>query len=162
MLRRILIAVDGSPGGNAATRMGADIASRYGAEVVVVHVSNPPAVLALGGTTPVDALDDLMLQLEKRAFSQADEILDAAGVSYADVPLVGSPARRIVEEAQRREVDLIVIGHRGLSAMERFLMGSVSTQIAHRATCAVLIAPVPAEDDDADPGDDQGTHSQME
>lgn len=162
MLHRILIAVDGSPGGNAATRLGADIAARYGAEVVLVHVSSPPAVLALGGTTPVDALDDLMLQLEKRAFAEAGEILDAAGVSHTDVALVGSPARRIVEEAEQREADLVVIGHRGLSAVERFLMGSVSTQIAHRATCAVLIAPVPPEAENEDQDADQGTSSQME
>lgn len=148
MLRTILIAVDGSPGGNAAARFGADLAGRYGADVVLVHVSNPPAVLSLGGTTPVDALDDLMQELQTRAFAQAGEVLDAAGVAHTDVALVGSPSRSIVEEAQRRGVDLIVIGHRGLSAVERFLMGSVSTQVAHRATCAVLIAPVP-EDDEA-------------
>ena len=59
MLRQILIAVDGSSGGSAAARLGADVAARYGASVVVVHVSNPPAVLSLSGSTPVDALDDL-------------------------------------------------------------------------------------------------------
>lgn len=41
MLRQILIAVDGSSGGSAAARLGADVAARYGASVVVVHVSNP-------------------------------------------------------------------------------------------------------------------------
>ena len=56
--------------------------------------------------------------------------------THTDVALVGAPARRIVEEADRRGVDLVVIGHRGLSAVERFLMGSVSTQVAHRATKA--------------------------
>lgn len=149
MIRRILIAVDGSPGGNAATRLGADVAKRYDAEVLLVHVSNAPVVYSMGGTTPVDALDDLMTELEKRAFTQASAILTEAGVAHTDVALAGTPARTIVEEAEKRDADLIVIGHRGLSAMERFLMGSVSTQVAHRAHCAVLIAPVP-EDDVAD------------
>lgn len=146
MIRRILIAVDGSPGGNAAVRLGGDVARRYDAEVLLVHVSNAPSVLSLGGTTPVDALDDMMSELEKRAFTQASAILAEMGVAHTDIALAGTPARSIVEEAAKRDADLIVIGHRGLSAMERFLMGSVSTQIAHRAHCAVLIAPVPEED----------------
>jgi len=158
MLRQILIAVDGSSGGSAAARLGADVAARYGASVVVVHVSNPPAVLSLSGSTPVDALDDLMQSLQARAFADADAILDASDVPHTDVALVGSPARAIVEEATRRGVDLIVIGHRGLSAVERFLMGSVSTQVAHRATCAVLIAPLPEDgDDDGDAGAGAGS-----
>lgn len=147
MLEKIMIAVDGSAGGIAAARMGADIASRYGAEVVVVHVSNAPAVFSLGGTTPVEVLDDVMQQVQTRAFAQAGEILGRAGVAHTDVALVGSPARRIVEEAAALGVDLVVLGHRGLSAMERLLMGSVSTQVAHRAPCAVLIAPLPEEDE---------------
>lgn len=142
MIERILVAVDASEGAASALRLTAAIAKLYDAEVVVTHVTNPPAVFTLGPQTPTEAIDGLMDELRKQAFAQAEEVLDAAGVGHVDVTLAGPPARRIIEEARNRAVDLIVVGHRGLSGVERFFMGSVSSQVAHRAPCAVLIAPV--------------------
>jgi len=145
VIERILVAVDASEGADAALHLAADVARLYGATVIVAHVVNPPAIFTLGPQTPTEAVDQMMTQLQEQAFSRAGKILGDAGVEHVEVSLAGPPARRLVEEAVAREVDLIVIGHRGLSGVERFFMGSVSSQVAHRAPCAVLIAPPPEE-----------------
>jgi nucleotide-binding universal stress UspA family protein len=53
--------------------------------------------------------------------------------------LRGSPKHAIIEEAERWGADLIVVGSHGYSALERFLLGSVSQSIAHHAKCSVEI-----------------------
>ncbi|AWV69560.1 hypothetical protein B9T54_05115 [Leptospira borgpetersenii serovar Hardjo-bovis] len=51
----------------------------------------------------------------------------------------GYPADTIVETATKGNYDMIVIGSRGLSAVGRFLVGSVSDRIVHHATCSVTV-----------------------
>jgi len=53
--------------------------------------------------------------------------------------LIGSPARRIVEEAQTWKADLIVIGSHGYGFWERMMLGSVSQSVVHHASCSVLV-----------------------
>ena len=52
----------------------------------------------------------------------------------------GAPADVLVEEAEKRGADLIVVGRRGLDGAERLVMGSVSSKVARTAGCSVLIA----------------------
>jgi nucleotide-binding universal stress UspA family protein len=51
----------------------------------------------------------------------------------------GDPAEAILEVAQEQQADLIVVGNRGLTGIERFLLGSVSSKLSHHAPCSVMI-----------------------
>ena len=53
--------------------------------------------------------------------------------------LVGRPENKIVEFANRQNVDLIAMGSRGLKGISRFVMGSVSRNVSERAKCTVMI-----------------------
>jgi nucleotide-binding universal stress UspA family protein len=63
----------------------------------------------------------------------------AEGVTTEVHQLADSPGRRICEFADSEEIDLIVMGRRGLSGVNEFLMGSVSNYVLHHAPCSVLI-----------------------
>ena len=52
---------------------------------------------------------------------------------------MGRPEHTLVRVAERDEVDLVVVGHRGVSGMTRRLLGSVSEHVAHHAPCSVFI-----------------------
>jgi nucleotide-binding universal stress UspA family protein len=70
--------------------------------------------------------------------------------SVAEVVETGDPGRLLCTLASELNVDVIVVGSRGLGAVKRLLLGSVSSYVAHNAPCAVLIVPkdaagVPAE-----------------
>uniref|UniRef100_A0A7C2P719 Universal stress protein n=1 Tax=candidate division WOR-3 bacterium TaxID=2052148 RepID=A0A7C2P719_UNCW3 len=54
---------------------------------------------------------------------------------------IGTPADVIVEVAEKGNHDLIVMGRRGLGIAKRFLLGSVSDDVIHKAKCSVLIVP---------------------
>jgi nucleotide-binding universal stress UspA family protein len=56
----------------------------------------------------------------------------------------GVPSDVIVEIAEKGNYDLIIVGSRGLGKVKRFLLGSVSDDVSHKAKCSVLIVPAKA------------------
>src|SRR5689334_16764036 len=65
--------------------------------------------------------------------------LARAGYMVEQSPKLGNPADEILNIAQERKADLIVTGAKGLGAIGRFLLGSVSTRVVQHATCSVLV-----------------------
>jgi nucleotide-binding universal stress UspA family protein len=71
----------------------------------------------------------------ERAASVARE----AGVPVNVYARQGDPADAIVDVAEEREADLIIVGNKGMTGARRFLLGSVPNKISHHAPCSVLI-----------------------
>jgi nucleotide-binding universal stress UspA family protein len=140
--QRILIGVDGSRGGESATTIGGEMAAAMGAHVTIVHaVPLPPAVLGVDQAISDESLkwlEDSAL----RAVDVAGEMLDRMGVEHDRVIRPGGAVDVILDVADERKADAIIVGHRGLGAMRRFILGSVSSKLAHHARCAVVLAPV--------------------
>ncbi len=143
--KRILIAVDGSPGGLSAVRLGGEMAEGREAEVMLVHaVPLPPMVPGVDQAISEESLDYLE-ETADTALSAAEGILADMNVKGERIVRAGSPAEVILGVAEDRDVDVIVVGHRGFGAMKRFILGSVSSKLAHHARCALLLAPVEEE-----------------
>jgi nucleotide-binding universal stress UspA family protein len=70
---------------------------------------------------------------------EASETAEAAGVQSATYARQGDPADAILDVAEERGADLIVIGNKGMTGAKRFLLGSVPNKISHHAPCSVLI-----------------------
>jgi len=62
-----------------------------------------------------------------------------AGYRVEQMPTIGHPADEILKVAEAHETDLIVTGAKGLGAVGRFLLGSVSTRVVQHARCSVLV-----------------------
>ena len=75
----------------------------------------------------------------KRELSEAVGVLSARGVKVHAQEGHGDPADVIVETAKDVEADLVIVGSRGLSAVQRWLMGSVSSKVVAHAPCSVLV-----------------------
>jgi nucleotide-binding universal stress UspA family protein len=67
------------------------------------------------------------------------EIMGDAGVKAEFISMIGNPAQEILNIAEWRHVELIVLGRQGLNAVARFLMGSVADRVVQHATCDVLV-----------------------
>lgn len=136
MITRILVAHDSSPTADKAFRMALDIACRYGAELHAVSVVRLPE---FGEDVETAAMIDAGRQhYDKLGLCLRDE---AGGRQQAlhFRTLVGHPAEQVVGEAQKIGADLIVLGHRGKSLIERWLTGSTTKQVMGYAHCAVLV-----------------------
>jgi nucleotide-binding universal stress UspA family protein len=120
----ILCAVDRSETSQRALSYATTIAAGHGARMHVLEVSETEAPEA-----------------DTAALRQLVEPAVAAGVVVDVHVRHGRAAHEILEEAQDRAVDLIVLGSRGRHAFERLVLGSVTSRILHTSTCPVLVVP---------------------
>jgi len=147
MLKRILVAVDGSAHAGRAVESGANLASRYGAELILLHVMTslgsariPPELYDLARIEHIEATEASILR------GVAEGILEAAeararnhGARRVRTLIgVGHAAEVIVERAEQEAANLIVMGRRGLGSARGLLMGSVSNKVAHLCECPCM------------------------
>jgi nucleotide-binding universal stress UspA family protein len=135
---RILIATDGSPGSLAAAEEGVRLAKILDADVTFVAVAHAPLPV-LGDPYYQRALSE-SLGTMRTALAKTTPYADERHVTYETELLEGSPAQAVLELARSRDVDLIVVGSRGLGAVKGALLGSVSSEIVHHADRPVLVA----------------------
>ncbi|HMQ52798.1 MAG TPA: universal stress protein [Anaerolineae bacterium] len=137
MFKKIVVAVDGSEHSHRALEYGQDLANRYEAAVWLVHVF-PHTSDLLG----YDEYEKLVARREAAGQTVLDEARQTLGtVSFPvyEELLEGPPAEAIINVAEVRGVDLIIMGTRGLGALQGLLMGSVSHKVMHHAHCPVLL-----------------------
>jgi nucleotide-binding universal stress UspA family protein len=141
--RTILVGTDGSASSFRAVSRAAELAAATGAVLVLGCAYHPmrekdraAAADALGdlaykvsGATPAE--DALRAAREHAAAAGAPEIVLAADAGDAVDVLVGL--------AERHRADLLVVGNRGLNGLAGRLLGSVPSDVSHRAGCDVLI-----------------------
>ncbi len=148
-LRRITLATDGSAASAKALefvlstfqpdRSSGDT-KRAPIHVSVIHVRipSPLAPITVKSTIPWIKYPGLK-EVGSRLVEQSVEKLIQAGFSAEPLRPIGKPAERIMEAASKQHADLIVMGAKGLGAIDRFLLGSVSTRVVQHASCAVLV-----------------------
>jgi nucleotide-binding universal stress UspA family protein len=129
-VHRLVLAVDGSPASGKASRFVLqDLLPQWqlrATEIVLVHVMpvlKYPKVKEAG----------------KRLFERYADRLIAAGFAVTEAPRLGRPADEIIAVARQQQADLIVMGARGLGAIGRFILGSVSLKVLQHSTCSVLV-----------------------
>ncbi|MFN2613565.1 MAG: universal stress protein [Actinomycetota bacterium] len=110
-----LIATDGSETASRALKLGYELATALGSKILVVHVGEP---------------------------ARGKQVLDDAASQYKGIETLsveGDPADKILEVAEEKKADLVIIGNKGMTGARRFLLGSVPNQVSHHAPCNVLI-----------------------
>jgi len=139
----ILLATDGSDEGKLATQAATELSRDTGSEVHVVYVLPSPAQLIGHHLYPDDVRESLIGGAERDAETflkdQAEQI-GSDGGKVAETHLrSGDPEKEILRTAESLGVGLIVVGSRGLGALSRALMGSVSDSVVKHAHCPVLV-----------------------
>ena len=138
-LARILVPVDGSGASDQAVRFAAILADVTGASVDILHVSY------FDSSTDADEVSWLPECVAGPIGPEAEKILERAkrlipeAVFYEAHHRTGSPAQTILDFAEERRSDLIVVGSRRLDALHAALLGSVSTQVLYEAKCPVTV-----------------------
>ena len=134
MIHNLLIGYDGSAASEAAFDLALDLARRYGADLHVLAVARPPEF-------GEDVETEAVIEQTQRHFDQVLQPLQARveGVRAHFQVVVGHPAEQLVLYAERHHIDHIVVGHRGHSRFDRWLMGSVAKRVVSYAPCAVTV-----------------------
>jgi nucleotide-binding universal stress UspA family protein len=156
-LKTLLVPVDGSANAWRAVEVAADLAAKYEARVVLVSVllrgEVPPHIrklsdlhdpdeppLALGGAGVASSVPPRVLQdIARKLIEEAREYFEPMGVTDIEKHVEdGSPAKVILQQAEYHDVDMIVMGSRGLGGLQGLLCGSVSHKVQQLARCIVV------------------------
>ena len=143
MLKKILLAVDGSKSSRKALEFASELAKRFEAHLHLLHVEQPlhqDKTLVLGGAAVTVHASAGELQTAGRKVIEATrKIAEDAGVERISTETVsGDPAKRIVEIAGQQAVDAIVLGNRGLGDLAGLMLGSVSHKVNQHAHCTCI------------------------
>jgi nucleotide-binding universal stress UspA family protein len=135
--RTIAVAYDDTEEAKAALARAEALALACRATIVLYTVSAPPTVVP-GATGYTPAIAPEAGPIVTKAVKAVDERLAATGRA-----LGGTPALTIAAACEEVGADLVVAGSRGYGPVMRVLIGSVSTQLLHKAPCPVLVVPRP-------------------
>ncbi|MGH2865731.1 MAG: universal stress protein [Solirubrobacteraceae bacterium] len=143
MFKSIVVGTDGSDTANQAVRQAVDLARAVGAKLELVSAYEPVPAQRLSEERR-QAPEDLQWTISPREdvdakLEQAASIAREAGVAVDVYPRQGDPADAILDIAEEREADLIIVGNKGMTGAKRFLLGSVPNKVSHHAPCSVLI-----------------------
>ena len=164
--KHILVAFDGSPDSMQALEVAESFAKNNDSVLTIGFVMERPSVGPVGGAAVpstgnpyseeartfmspepvvphnVDAVDDGNMtqgeDLPDRMFDRAKNKL-ARNINVNYEAMYGKPDEALTDYATANDIDLIIIGNRGLSGIKKMIMGSVSQKVTNHAECAVLV-----------------------
>ena len=149
-LRRITLAIDAS---DASAKALAFVLTKFQPErstgqggrdpfhVSVLHVMvrQRLAPITVRFTAPWIKSEQKVKEVARRLVDQSVQQLIKTGFTSEPVCKIGDPAEEIMKVAAKQHADLIVMGAKGLGAIDRILLGSVSTRVGQYAHCPVLV-----------------------
>jgi len=136
-IRKILIATDGSEYTKEAVSTGLQLAKILGAEVTTLYVIDQTSFVSFPIDSSIVSVYSLLENEGKRAVEDVRKEGEQLGVKVNTVVAEGSPTRKIVEMAA--DMDLVVMGTLGRSAISKLFMGSVAERVTRYAPCPVLV-----------------------
>lgn len=141
MFKSILAPIDGSGPSKHALAQACALANTFGADLHLVHSPQIDTTMVAVGYSVVE----LPLTQEKieeagaKVMEEAQALASEASVTPASSTIMaGDPTETILKIAGLNDVDLIVMGRRGLGSVASVFLGSVSQKVSHGATCSVL------------------------
>jgi nucleotide-binding universal stress UspA family protein len=143
-VKTILIATDGSEGASAAVDAGLDLARDEAASIVFAHVVSYHEVGRRLESTEGSLPRRLPTPEDDAALRSALALSEERGVLATAEFLIGDPVRQIVRLADEVGADVIVVGARGLTAFERLMLGSTSSEVIRLSGRPVLVVHAPA------------------
>ncbi|MGM0636991.1 MAG: universal stress protein [Pseudomonadota bacterium] len=144
MFTSILVPVDGSEHAQKALSVACQLARQEA--TCTLHLIHIPEELAHEttlvwgiGAIAIEASREEREEAGKQVIDRATEAAREQGASDVETVIgQGDPARTILSEARKRGIDAIVMGSRGLSDLQGFVVGSVSHKVSHAAECTVI------------------------
>ncbi|HEY3419886.1 MAG TPA: universal stress protein [Methanomassiliicoccales archaeon] len=136
-LKRILVGVDGSENSLRAAKMAAEIATPFSSEIVLLYVLQPTESAYYTGMPTTDEAE--RAKGEEKLY-RAKTVCEEAGAKTQLKVMLGNPAEVILNLSEDG-FDLVIVGTRGIGALARFLMGSVSSRVVQYSKVPVMVVP---------------------
>jgi nucleotide-binding universal stress UspA family protein len=139
MLKKILVATDGSDHAEKAVEYACDMASKYDATIYLIHVVSLPSWIY--SEASFEPLKDHVQRAGKEIMQAAEKKVREKGIEKIQTFLAkGDPTHEILQYAEKNDVDMIVLGSRGAGKLGMLMLGSVSHKVCNMAerTCVTV------------------------
>jgi nucleotide-binding universal stress UspA family protein len=136
----IVLATDGSPSAEQATKIAIELAHEAGARLLVVAAREPASTYAYATPGTYPPVDETEKERAHAATTRALQRAAAVGVRAESFERLGDPVEVVGRTASDTGAALIVVGSHGWGPLRRLVFGSVSTGLLHHAPCPVLVA----------------------
>lgn len=141
--QQILVPVDFSESSQQALDVAIELAQAFQARLYLLHVIETPVIAGGPGEMGMGtAYAEVMNQMEAEASQNLEDYIGRgrkAGLECAGEVMPGAPFQQIIDVADHKQVDLIVMGTRGHTGLQRFFLGSVAEKVVRMAPCPVLV-----------------------
>jgi nucleotide-binding universal stress UspA family protein len=144
MFSSIVVGTDGSQTAREAVGQAVEMAQRLGSSLHIVSAYEPVSGQGLHDAPATSLAPDpqWVTRLREEVDATLEEAAAAAreaGVEVSVYARQGDAADAILDVAEERGADLVIIGNKGMTGAKRFLLGSVPNKVSHYAPCAVMI-----------------------
>jgi nucleotide-binding universal stress UspA family protein len=134
--KTILVPLDGSKYSEKALQRACELVDEFDSRIILVYVVEK--------SIPINLLDrkeylTILRNFGKKTLEDATKTLSKKGISAKSLLKEGNIVAEIEKIAKNEKCDLIVVGNKGLGAVTRFLLGSVSNKLAQHSPCSLLI-----------------------
>lgn len=134
--RSILVGYDGSAQAEKAAAVALSIAEAMDSHVLLFAVARPPEPAT---SVELHAVLDDAKEHYQQGFNQIVARAKEKGISIETEIAIGHPAEQIIHRAETGKIDLVVLGRRGTSLFEKWILGSVSERVLRYAHCPVMV-----------------------
>jgi nucleotide-binding universal stress UspA family protein len=143
MFKSIVVGTDGSDTAKEAVRQASELAKTVGGRIYLVSAYEPVPEGRLREER-ADVPEDLQWMVNPRedvnaTLEETGKQLQEEGLEIETHAREGDPADAILDVAEEKGADLIVVGNKGMTGAKRFLLGSVPNKVSHHAPCSVMI-----------------------
>lgn len=145
MYQKILLPTDGSKFAEKAAEHAIWIASRSGAEIIVLNVIETSSLVGLPAEDLIVKIKEMLKEEGRRSLERISEMISQSEEESKteDVKITlkteeGSPADSILKTIENENIDLVVMGTSGKHGLDRFLLGSVTEKVVRSSECPVL------------------------
>lgn len=142
-ITKVLVAVDGSDHSKKAAELGIHLATLWNAQLYFIHVLEEDKIPKwFREFAKVEKLGtaDYFEVVDRRLFAPLIARANESKVQvFSGIRARGDPADEILRNAERKKVDLMVMGSRGLGKFSRVILGSVSTKVLSNAQCTCIV-----------------------
>jgi nucleotide-binding universal stress UspA family protein len=140
---KLLVAVDLSVSTEIIMEKAEEIAKAFSAKIWILHNAEPAPDVLEFKADPQAARESLAEKFhgEHRQIQEIAKRLREEGLKATALLVHGHTVEMILKEASKLDVDMIVVGSHGRSAMHQLLVSSVSEEILHKSRCPILVVP---------------------
>jgi nucleotide-binding universal stress UspA family protein len=144
VLQKILVPVDFSERARTGAHYASRFATEVGADLLLIHVVQPPDYVAVGGLSGPNYWPPLIETTRLEAENKLDAMvnfLPLVGISAETQVEVGVPIEKLEEATARPDVDMVITSTHGDSGLRHAILGSIAEQLVRIAKCPVLVVP---------------------